>query len=128
MNDPAQIRFAEVNGTIVFFNDAEAEYKPDAPEPKIPMPRKRGVKVKGKKEQDFRGLPVERIDHYLSQEELVAEFGENGWKQLPDAVTTCYLMYDYLHEHLYNYHVIQADEPPCLVNRDGRPAGSKRFL
>ena len=220
MDDPAQIRFAEINGTIVFFNDAEAEYKPDAPEPEIPIPRKRGVKVKGKKEQDFRGLPVERIDHYLSQEELVAEFGENGWKQLPDAVTTCYrftpallsieehhtgvyaskkndghmvrskefknllpsspvsptlgaaimnakyvnalplariekemerygisitrqnmanwmirlgeeyiaVMYDYLHERLYDYHVIQADETPCLVNRDGRPAGSKSYM
>jgi hypothetical protein len=37
-------------------------------------------------------------------------------------------MYDYLHEKLYDYHVIQADETPVLVNRDGRPAGSKSYM
>lgn len=26
----------------------------------------------------------------MSKEELTAEFGENGWKQLPDAVSRCY--------------------------------------
>jgi len=26
---------------------------------------------------------------------------------------------------LYDYHVIQADETPVLVNRDGRPAGTR---
>ena len=35
------------------------------------------------------------------------------------------VMYDYLHELLYNYHVIQANETPVLVNKDGRPAGSR---
>lgn len=29
---------------------------------------------------------------------------------------------------LYDYHVIQADETPVLVNRDGRPAGSKSYM
>ena len=38
------------------------------------------------------------------------------------------VMYDYLHELLYNYHVIQADETPVLVNKDGRPAGSKIWM
>ena len=38
------------------------------------------------------------------------------------------VMYDYLHEKLYGYHVIQADETPVLVNRDGRPAGSKSYM
>lgn len=31
------------------------------------------------------GLPIERIDHYMTEEELTAEFGKNGWKQLQDA-------------------------------------------
>lgn len=35
------------------------------------------------------------------------------------------VMYDDLHRHLYQYHVIQADETPVLVNKDGRPTGSK---
>lgn len=38
------------------------------------------------------------------------------------------LLYDYLHKELYSYHVIQADETPVLVNRDGRKAGSKSWM
>jgi transposase len=38
------------------------------------------------------------------------------------------VMYDYLHQLLYGYHVIQADETPALVNRDGRPAVSKSYM
>lgn len=38
------------------------------------------------------------------------------------------VLYDYLHKKLYDYHVIQADETPVLVNRDGRPAGSKSYM
>ena len=38
------------------------------------------------------------------------------------------VMYDYLHMKLYGFHVIQADEPPVLVNKDGRAAGSKSFM
>ena len=176
-------------------------------------------KQKGKKEQDLSGLKTNRIDHYMTEDELTAEFGENGWKQLPDAVSRRYrfvpacvevdehhigvyasktdghmvkaehpksllhgspvsptlaaaimngkyvnaiplyrleqeflryglsitrqnmanwmirlgeeylsVLYDYLHKKLYDYHVIQADETPVLVNRDGRPAGSKSYM
>ena len=38
------------------------------------------------------------------------------------------VLYDYLHEKLYRYHVLQADETPVLVNKDGRPAGSKSYM
>ncbi len=38
------------------------------------------------------------------------------------------VLYDYLHEKMYHYHVLQADETPVLVNKDGRPAGSKSFM
>ena len=37
-------------------------------------------------------------------------------------------LYDYLHEKMYGYHVLQADETPVLVNKDGRPAGSKSYM
>ena len=220
MSDPEQICFMEVDGTIVFFNEAEAVCDLDAPEPEdleAKAPKKK--KQAGKKAADLSGLPVRRIDHYLSKEELTAEFGENGWKQLPDAISRCYrfipakveveehhigvyssktdehmvkaphpsnllhgslvsptlaaaimngkyvnavplyrlekeferyglaitrqnmanwmirlgegclgIMYDYLHQLLYDYHVIQADETPVLVNKDGRPAGSKSWM
>ena len=38
------------------------------------------------------------------------------------------VLYGYLHEKLYSYHVLQADETPVLVNKDGRPAGSKSYM
>ena len=220
MTDPGQIRFMEVDGQIVFFNEAEAVCDLDAPEPddlESREPKKK--KQAGKKAADLSGLTVHRIDHYMTEAELTAEFGANGWKRLPDAISRCYrfvpakveieehhigvysskndehmvkaphpknllhgslvspslaaaiingkyvnavplyrlekefeqyglaitrqnmanwmirlgesylgIMYDYLHELLYQYHVIQADETPVLVNKDGRPAGRKRWM
>ena len=38
------------------------------------------------------------------------------------------VLYDYLHRKLYDYHVLQADETPVLVNKDGRNAGSKSYM
>ena len=220
MSDTSQISFMEVNGTIVFFNEAEAVCDLDAPEPEqLEENTPRPVKTKGKKEQDLSALPTCRIDHYMTEEELSAEFGKNGWKQLPDAISRRYrfvpakveveehhigvyadkkdghrvkakhprgllhgsavsstlaaaimngkyvnavplyrleqefkryglsitrqnmanwmirlgeeylsVLYDYLHRKLYDYHVIQADETPVLVNHDGRPAGSKSYM
>lgn len=220
MTDTSQICFMEVDGTIVFFNEAEAVSDLDAKEPDtLENKPARKAKVVGKKEADIKDLPVNIINHYLTDEELVAEFGENGWKQLPDAISKRYrfipakveidehhvgvyasktddriikadhpkallhgslvsptiaaaimngkyvnavplyrleqefsrygltitrqnmanwmirlgesylaVLYDYLHQKLYNYHVIQADETPVLVNRDGRSAGSKSYM
>ena len=215
-----QICFKEVDGNIVLFNEAEAVCNLDAQEPEdLEIKPVRKSKTIGKKADDMAGLPVNIINHYLSEEELIAEFGENGWKQLPDAISKRYhlipakvevdehhvgvytsktdghivkaphpkallhgsavspslaaavmngkyvnavplyrleqeftryglsitrqnmanwmirlgeeylaVLYDYLHEKLYGYHVIQADETPVLVNHDGRPAGSKSYM
>ena len=38
------------------------------------------------------------------------------------------VLYDYLHEKMYGCHVLQADETPVLVNKDGRPVGSKSYM
>ena len=38
------------------------------------------------------------------------------------------VLYDCLQEKMYEYHVLQADETPVLVNKDGRPAGSKSYM
>ena len=220
MMDTSQICFMEVDGTIVFFNEAEAISDLDAEEPDtLENKPARKPKTVGKKEADIKDLPVNIINHYLTDEELVAEFGENGWKQLPDAISKHYrfipakveidehhvgvyasktddriikadhpkallhgslvsptiaaaimngkyvnavplyrleqefsryglaitrqnmanwmirlgesylaVLYDYLHKKLYDYHVIQADETPVLVNHDGRSAGSKSYM
>ncbi len=220
LDDYDQICFKEVDGDIVFFNEAEAVCDLEAEEPEtLEAKPSRGTKKKGKRDEDFAGLPVNRIDHYLSTDELIREFGENGWKQLEDAVSRKYrfiparlevdehhigvyaskkdghmvkaphpsallhsspvsaslaaaimngkyvnavplyrlekeferyglnitrqnmanwmirlgeeylaVMYDHLHKLLYDYHVIQADETPVLVNHDGRAAGIKSYM
>lgn len=214
------ICFLEVDGSIVFFNEAEAVYDLGAAEPEdLEVPASKRPKRKGKKEADLSGLPVKRIDHYLPEEELEAEFGPGGWKKLPDTISKRYhfipakveveehhigvyagktdghmvkaghpkallhgslvssslgaaiingkyvnavplyrleqefrryglnitrqnmanwcirvseeylsVLYDYLHKELYAYHVIQADETPVLVNRDGRKAGAQSYM
>lgn len=220
MDDTNQISFMEVDGEIVFFNEAEAVCNLEAAEPEdLEIQSSKSKKQTGKKDQDLSGFTVHIVSHYMSEEDLVAEFGENGWKQLPDAISKQYLfvpakievnehhigvyaskddghmvkaphpksllhgslvsaslgaavmngkyvnavplyrleqeftryglainrqcmanwmirlgeeylaiLYDYLHQLLYSYHVIQADETPVLVNKDGRPAGSKSYM
>ena len=84
MAGPGQIRFMEVDGEIVFFNEAEAVCDLDAPEPdslELQQPKKK--KQAGKREADLAGLPVRRIDHYLSEKELAAEFGGKGLEAAP---------------------------------------------
>ena len=82
---------SQVDGTIVFFNEAEAACDLNAAEPEdLELKPSKQPKRKGKKEADISDLPVRRIDHYLSDEELEAEFGVKGWKQLPDAISKKY--------------------------------------
>lgn len=58
------------------FNEAEAVCDLNAAEPEdLELKSPKQPKRKGKKEADLSGLPVRRIDHYLSAEELEAEFG-----------------------------------------------------
>ena len=91
MEDTQQMCFIEVDGTLVFFNEAEAVCDLDAPEPEtLEATPERKKKTKGKKAQDMSELSTNRIDHYMTEEELTAEFGENGWKQLPDAIARRY--------------------------------------
>lgn len=127
MEDTSQICFCEVDGTIVFFNEAEAVCDLNAAEPedlelKLPKQPKR----KGKKEADLSGLPVRRIDHYLSEEELEAEFGVRGWKQLPDAISRKYhfvpAKVEVEEHHIGVYasktdeHMVKADHPKALLH------------
>ena len=78
-------------GEIIFFNEAEAVSDPDAPEPKdLEQPKTKGKKITGKKEDDLSGLTTHVIPHYMMEQDLIREFGKNGWKQLPDVVTKRY--------------------------------------
>ncbi len=86
-----QIRFFEKDGIIVFFNESEAVCDLEIEEPEtLETKSVRKKKRIGKKEEDLSGIPVTIITHYLSEKELTAEFSENGWKQLPDAIAKRY--------------------------------------
>lgn len=38
------------------------------------------------------------------------------------------VMYDWLHRQIYDYHVLQADETPVIVTKDGRHVGAKIYM
>ena len=216
--DNNQMAFIEVDGKIVFFNEAEAvaaitEYDEDE------SVKQRPTKQKVKRASLIQDLPVVPVSHMMSEEELIAEFGEDGWYQLEDEVYNRYkftpakveieehhvgvykskkdnhfkkakhpgyllrkslvspsllaavlnakyvnavplyrqeqefarygveitrremahwtilcterylsLLYDYLHEKLYEYHVLQADETPVRVTKENRTEGSKHYM
>lgn len=125
MEDASQICFREEDGNIVFFNEAEAVCNLDAAEPEtLEVPKQ--PKRKGKKEADLAGIPVKRIDYYMSNEELEAEFGANGWKQLPDAISKRYnfvpAKIEVEEHHIGVYagksdgHMVKAEHPKGLLH------------
>ena len=127
MEDTDQICFREIDGTIVFFNEAEAVCDLSAAEPEdLELRPPKQPKRRGKKESDLSGLPVKRIDHYLSDMELEAEFGANGWKQLPDAISRKYHFVpaevEVEEHHIGVYasktdeHMVKADHPKALLH------------
>ena len=75
----------EVDGEIVFFNEAEAVASLSESNEEE-LPRKRPKKTKGKRAQNIKELPVVTVSHMMSEEELTAEFGEDGWYQLEDEI------------------------------------------
>lgn len=213
-----QISFLEVDGNIIYFNEAEAvsslnEYEEDETD------KPRSKKTKGKRAADIKNLPIIPVDHKMSEEELISEFGENGWYQLEDEIYNRYrftpmkveleehhvgvykskkdnhfkkaehpayllrnslvsptllagiwnakyvnaaplyrqeqefqrmglnidradmahwtilcaerylsIFYDYLHQKIYESHVIQADETPVRVTKENRTDGSKHYM
>ena len=125
MDDFSQISFREEDGSIVFFNETEAVCDLDADEPET-LEIQKQPKRKGKKESDLAGIPVKRVNHYISDSELEAEFGTNGWKQLPDAISKRYnfvpAKVEVEEHHIGVYasksdgHMVKADHPKSLLH------------
>lgn len=72
-----QIASMEVDGHIVYFNEAEAvasltEYDEETPA------KVRPKNVKEKRALAIKDLPVVPVNHMMSEEEFIAEFGEDG--------------------------------------------------
>ena len=121
-----QISFMEVDGKIVFFNEAEAvaaeENTQEEPES---VSRRKPKKKQGKREEDLDGLPVVVVEHSMTDEELEDKFGKDGWKQLPDEVyrrysfTPAKIQVEEHHVKVYagkeTQEVIKAPHPQALL-------------
>lgn len=82
-----QISFMEVDGKIVFFNEAEAvAAEGNTQEEPESISRRKPQKKQGRREEDLDGLPVVVVEHSMTDDELEDKFGKDGWKQLPDEV------------------------------------------
>ena len=114
----------EVDGKIVFFNEAEAVAEEDH-ETEETVTRKRPKKRQGKREEDLSGLPVVVIEHSMSEEELEERFGKDGFKQLPDEVyrrygfTPAKVEVEEHHVKVYSGkntdEIVKAPHPECLL-------------
>lgn len=75
-----QISFTEVDGKIVFFNEAEAAAEENTQEEPEKVSRRKPQKKQGKREEDLSGLPVVVVEHSMTDDELEDKFGKGGWK------------------------------------------------
>ena len=73
-------------------------------------------------------IPLYRLEQEFSRNDVVL-----GRQVMANWVIQCgerylSLLYDRLHKELYNSKVLQADETPVCVSKDGRPVGSKSYM
>ena len=82
----------EILGQESVFNEPEAEAEKETAEPEISesetetITYMRNKRKPGKLDEMLKGLPTRKEQNELPEEELVATFGESGWKRLPDEI------------------------------------------
>lgn len=82
-----------IAGQLSFFNEAEACYDEQHPEPAIDdviaetAKSSRKPKKKGQREEDLKDFPQEEICHDVSNEKLESTFGKGNYKSMPDEIT-----------------------------------------
>lgn len=71
------------------------------------------------------GLPLYRISQeFLRNDIHISRQVMANW-MIQCADRYLGILYDRLHRELYQFHVLQADETPVMVTKDGRPVNSK---
>lgn len=81
-----------ITGQLSFFNEAEACYDAQHPEPTVDevvedaLKKPRKPKKKGQREEDLKDFPQEEIPHDVSKEKLIHTFGEGNYKSMPDEI------------------------------------------
>lgn len=74
------------------------------------------------------GLPLYRISQeFLRNDIHISKQVMADW-MIQCADRYLGILYDYFHKELYHFHVLQADETPVMVSKDGRPANSKSYM
>lgn len=73
-------------------------------------------------------IPLYRLEQEFSRNDVVLsrQVMANWTIQCGERYLS--LLYDRLHKEIYNSHVLQADETPVCISKDGRPAGSKSYM
>ena len=94
MDDTDQISFREVDGSIVFFNEAEAVSDISVSEPEdLELRSPKQSKRKGKKEADLSGLPIRRISTICRRpnrkKDSVRRAGNDYRMQSPENIISC---------------------------------------
>ena len=74
------------------------------------------------------GLPLYRISQeFLRNDIHISRPVMANW-MIQCADRYLGILYDRLHRELYQFHVLQADETPVMVTKDGRPVNSKSYM
>lgn len=74
------------------------------------------------------GLPLYRISQeFLRNDIHISRQVMANW-MIQCADRYLGILYDRLHKEMYRFHVLQADETPVMVTKDGRPANSKSYM
>ena len=74
------------------------------------------------------GLPLYRISQeFLRNDIHISRQVMANW-MIQCADRYLGILYDRLHKEMYRFHVLQADESPVMVTKDGRPANSKSYM
>ena len=74
------------------------------------------------------GMPLHRISQdYLRNDIHISKQVMANW-MIQCADRYLGTLYDRLHEEMYQFHVLQADETPVKVSKDGRPANSQSYM
>lgn len=74
------------------------------------------------------GLPLYKISQEFQRNDIhiFSQVMANWMLQLAEQFLG--IVYDRLHEQLLKYHVLQPDETPVKVSKDGRPANSNMWV
>ena len=81
-----------IAGQLSFFNEAEACYDEQNPEPAMDdvvgsaLKKPRKPKKKGQREEDLKDFPQEEIPHDVPEQKLLDTFGEGNYKSMPDEI------------------------------------------